>query len=172
LALGLGLIAEENGPAVGLAGEAHETIGETVIAILGAGDFGGTFAGELFAHGGERAIVGVERFVDTGGEEAGFEAGGAEHGLLGESHAFEGEEFLRVDGLIDGDEIGFELLDLVEVFEADDGEVRGGEAVLEGVLGGAGFAFGRLGSGGVSGVGAVGGEAFGRDGFWSARHFD
>jgi hypothetical protein len=55
--------------------------------------------------------------------------------------------------------------DFIQVFEADDGEVRGGEAVLEGVIGGAGFAFGSLGSGGVSGVGAVGGELFGRDYF-------
>jgi hypothetical protein len=32
--------------------------------------------------------------------------------------------------------------DFLEVFEADDGEVRGGEAVLAGVLGGAGLALG------------------------------
>ena len=34
-------------------------------------------------------------------EEAGFEAGGAEDGLLGEGDALEGEEFLGVDGVVE-----------------------------------------------------------------------
>ena len=39
VALGLRLIAEKQGPGIGLAGEAVETLGEAVVAILGAGDF-------------------------------------------------------------------------------------------------------------------------------------
>jgi hypothetical protein len=56
-----------------------------------------------------------------GREEAGFQAGGAEHGLLGEGHALHGEELLGVDGLIGGDEAGLEIGDFVEVFDAGDG---------------------------------------------------
>ena len=48
--------------------------------------------------------------------------------------------------------------DFLEVFEADDGEVRGGEAVLAGVLGGAGFAFGGARAGGMGRISAIGGE--------------
>jgi hypothetical protein len=92
--------------------------------------------------------VGVEGLVEAGGEEAGFEAGGAEDGLLGEGHAFEGEEFLGVDGVIGCD----------EVFETDDGEVGGGEAVFAGILGRAGLAFRGAGAGRIGGVGAIGGE--------------
>jgi len=82
--------------------------------------------------------VGVEGLVEAGGEEAGFEAGGAEDGLLGEGHAFEGEEFLGVDGVIGCDEVFAEVGDLIEVFEADYGEVVR-EAVFAGVLGRAVF---------------------------------
>jgi hypothetical protein len=92
--------------------------------------------------------VGVEGLVEAGGEEAGFEAGGAEDGLLGEGHAFEGEEFLGVDGVIGCD----------EVFEADDGEAGGGEAVFTGILGRAGLAFRGAGAGGIGSVGAIGDE--------------
>ena len=118
--------------------------------------------------GAKGVAVGVEGFVEAGGEEAGLEAGGAEHGLLGEGHALDGEEFLGVDGLVDGDEVGFEMGDFLEVFEADDGEGGGGEAVFAGVLGGAGLAFGGAGAGGLGGVGAIGGELFFGDG-WFGR---
>jgi hypothetical protein len=165
MALGLGLVAEEERPAVGLADEAEEAIGETVIAVLGASDVEIALAGEFLAHGSEGVVVGVESFVEGGGEEAGFQAGGTEDGLLGEGHALQGEEFLRVDGLVDGDEVACEVVDFVEVFEADDGEGRGGEAVLDGVLGGAGLALRGIGSGGLSGIGSVGSELFGGDGF-------
>ena len=49
---------------------------------------------------------------------------------MGEGDALEGEQFLVVDGLEDGDEVGLEVSDGVEVFEADDGEVGGSEAVF------------------------------------------
>jgi hypothetical protein len=141
-----------------------ETVGQGVVAILGAGDFDIPIAGECRTHGCERAIVGVEGFVEAIGEQAGLEAGGAEHRLLRESHALDGEQFLGVDGLVDGGEVGFEMGDFLEVFEPDDGEGGGGEAVRAGVAGGAGLAFRRAGAGALSGVGAIGGELFFREG--------
>ena len=115
-------------------------------------------------------IVGVEGFVEAGSEEAGLEAGGAKHGLLSEGHALEGDQLLGVYGQVDGEEIGLEEGDFLEVFEADDGEGGCGEAVLEGVAGGAGFALGSLGSGGLGGIGSIGGELRGGGGFVGAWH--
>ena len=112
----------------------------------------------------------VEGLVEAGGEEAGFEAGGAEEGLLGEGDAFDGEEFLGVDGPVGGDEVVPEVGDLIEVFEADDGEVGGGEAVFAGVLGGTGLALGGAGAGGVGGIGAIGGELLWGDGVLGVWH--
>jgi hypothetical protein len=166
LALGLSLVAEEERPGVGLGGEAEEAGGEEVVAVLGAGDFDIAIAGEGLVHGEEGLIVAdAEGFVEAGGEEAAFEAGGAEDGLLGEGHALQGEELLGVDGLVGGDEVGFEVSDFLKVFEADDAEGRRGEAVLDGVTGGAGLALGGFGAGGMGGVGAIGGEPFGGGGF-------
>ncbi len=87
--------------------------------------------------------LGVDGFVDAGGEEAGFEAGGAQDGVAGEGDALQGGEFFGVDGLVDGDEVGFDVGDLVEMFGADDDEFGGGEAVTAGILSRAGFAFGK-----------------------------
>jgi hypothetical protein len=56
---------------------------------------------------------------------------------LGEGDTLDGEELLGVDGLVDGDGVLAEAGDLVEIFEADDGEGGGGESVFAGVLGGA-----------------------------------
>jgi hypothetical protein len=98
------------------------------------------------------------------------EAFDAEEGLLGEGDALDGEEFLGVDGLVDGDGVFAEAGDLVEFLEADDGEGGGGESVLAGVLGGAGFAFGGAGSSGLGGVGAVGGESLIGDWLLGGRH--
>ena len=100
----------------------------------------------------------VKRHVETGGEQAGLETGGTQQSLLSEGHALQGEEFLGVDGLVDGGEVGGEMGDFVEIFETDDGEAGSGEAVGAGVLGGAGLAFRRARSGGAGGVGAIGGE--------------
>jgi hypothetical protein len=77
------------------------------------------------------------------------------------SRAFDGEEFLGVDGLVAGDEVGAEVGDGVDFLEANDGVVFGGEGVFAGVLGRAGFAFGGARSGGLGGVGAVGGDTVG-----------
>ena len=159
--LGLGLIAEENGPGWGVfPGVLGEALGEAEIAILGAGDF--EVVSEDF---GEELVngeaFGVHDLIEADGEEAVFEGGAAEQGLLGEGDAFDGEEFLGVDGPIAGDGVSPEVGDDVDFFEADDGEVLGGEGVLARVLGRAGFAFGGARSSGVLGVGAVGCGAVG-----------
>jgi hypothetical protein len=132
---------------------------EGVGAVLGLRDGDVAIADEVLGHADEEAAGGVEGFVEATGEETALEVGDAEHGLLGEGDALDGEQFLGVDGPVDGDEIGAEAGDLLEV-EANDGEVRGGEAVLAGVLGGAGLAFGGAGTGGMGRVGAIGGELF------------
>ncbi|HTX35266.1 MAG TPA: hypothetical protein VME43_09595 [Bryobacteraceae bacterium] len=87
--------------------------------------------------------IGIDGLVDTGGEEAGFEAGGAQDGVAGEGNALQGGEFLEVDWVVDGDEVGFDVGDFVEVLGADDDEIGGGEAMFPGVLGRAGFALGK-----------------------------
>lgn len=133
VALGLGLVAEGQGPTRGHLDLAQETVGQGVVAVLFAGGFdvavehGG-------GHGEQGEAAGVEGLVEATGEEAGFQAGGAEHGLLGQGHTFQGEEFLGVDGLVEGDEVGAEMVERLEVFEADDGEGGAGEAVPAGVL--------------------------------------
>jgi hypothetical protein len=108
--------------------------------------------------------VAIDRRIEAGGEEAGLEAGGAEHSLLRESHALEGEQFLGVDGLVDGGEVGSEMGDLVEVLKADDGESGGGEAVSAGIAGGTGLALGGARSSALGRVGAIGCELFFGDG--------
>jgi hypothetical protein len=102
----------------------------------------------------------VEGDVKAVGEQAGLEAGSAEHRLLREGHALDGEQFLGVDRLVDGGEVGFKMGDFLEVFEPDDGEGGGGEAVRAGVAGGSGLAFGRARAGAFGGVGTIGGELF------------
>ena len=84
-----------------------------------------------------------------GAELGGFRAAGA----LGAVEF--GEVFAAGAGLVDGAEFGEELRVEGGVFVAQDGVALDGEAVLAGVLGGGGFAFGSAGSGGVLGVGAI-----------------
>src|ERR1039458_3622323 len=102
--------------------------------------------------------------------EAGLEGGTTAKGLLGERDAFDGESLLGVEGLVGGGGFGIELGEGIEFFEADDGEVSGGEAEFAGILSGAGFAFGGGGAGGLGGVLAVGGGAFFGDGFGGLGH--
>ena len=72
----------------------------------------------------------------------------------------DGEEFLGVYGLVDAHEIVPEMGDLIDVFEPDDGEGGGGEAVFAGILGGADLAFWGTRSGRFGGIGAIGGDLF------------
>ncbi len=161
VAFGLELVAHGEGPTVGLANHAVETFAEEVVAVLGAGDFDIAIADEFGGHQDDGVAGGVEGLVEAGGEEAGFQSRGAEECLLGEGDAFDGEEFLGVDRLVEGDEVGAEALDFIEFFEADDGEGGGGEAVFAAVLGRAGLAFGGAWAGGFGGIGSIGGELFG-----------
>ncbi len=161
-ALALGLVAEEEGEGIGLRGDGVESAGECIGAVLGGGDF--DISDQVLVEGMVQEVIVADRFVEAGGEEAGFKGGGAEQGVLGQGDALDGEEFLRVDGLIGGDEVVLKAGNGVEFFEADDSELFGVEAVLAGVLGGAGLALGGAGSGGAGGVGAVGGDALGGGG--------
>jgi hypothetical protein len=170
VAFRLGLIAESQGPSVGLFHQVLEAFGQRVVVVLGGGDFDIPLTGEFWGHVDHRGDAGVEGLVEAGGEETGFEAGGAEDRLLGEGEALDGEEFLGVDGLVDGDEVGPEVGDLIEFFEPDDGEGGSGEAVFAAILRGAGLAFWRAGPGGLGGVGAIGVELFLGDGFLGSWH--
>ena len=160
-ALVLGLVAEEEFPGVVGDGHAFEALGEGEVAVLGLGDFDVAIADEVGGHGEEGLVAAAQSVIEAGGEEAAFEAGGAEEGLAADGHALEGEQFFGVDGFVGGDEVGAEVGDFVEVFQADDGKDGGGEAVLAGVLGGCGLALSGARTGGESGVGAVGSELFG-----------
>jgi hypothetical protein len=157
--LGLGLVAKEELPGIGLADHLAEALGEGEVAILGAGDV--DVFDEVVGHGTDGSIgITIDGEVEGASEEAGFQAGDAEEGLLGESDALDGEEFLGVDGVVDGDEVGFEVRDGAEFFEADDAEDGSGEAVFAGILGGAGLPFGGARAGRSGGIGAVGVELF------------
>ncbi len=116
---------------------------------------------EVEGHGTDGSIgITINGSVEGAGEEAGFQAGDAEEGLLGEGDALDGKEFLGVDGVVDGDEVGFEVRDGVEFLEADDAEDGAGEAVFAGILGGAGLPFGGARAGRSGGIGAVSGALF------------
>ena len=141
VALGLGLIADGQGPTVGLLDHPVESFAQEGVTVLGACDFDIPITGEFCVHEDHGVIGGVEGLVEAGGKEAGLEARGAEDCLLCEGDALDGEEFLGVDGLVDGNEVGPETVDFLEVFEADDGEGGGIEAVFAGILCGADLAF-------------------------------
>ena len=160
LALGLGLVAQEQGPGVGLLGGAVEAFAENEIAILDAGDFDVAIAGEFGGHQVHGFAFGVESLVEARSEEAGFEAGGADEGHLAGGDALDGEEFLGVDGAVEIKSVLAELVDFVELFKADDGEGVAGEAMFAGVEGGLHLAGGGTGAGGFLSVDAVSGVLF------------
>src|ERR1700688_1426973 len=118
-ALGDDLVTHEQRPGVGYfaGGHAVEAFGEGVGAVLGLRDGEIAIADEVLGHADEKAAGGVEGFVEASGEEAALEVGDAEHGLLGQSDALDGEQLLGVDGPVYGDQIGAEMGDLLEVFE-------------------------------------------------------
>ena len=158
-ALGLGLVAEEEFPALGMLGEVTEALGEGEVLFLGAGHLE---VGIAVGRVEEVCGFGVAGVVEAGGEHAAFEAGATQQVELGDGDALDGIEFLGVDGAVDVDEVGAELEDIVKAFEDGDGEVGGSEAVFAGVLGRSSFAFGGARTGGAEGVGAVRGNLFGR----------
>jgi hypothetical protein len=88
--------------AIALAGQTEEAIGQHVVAVLGQGDLDAL--GEILMERKSGRTIGLK----AGGEQAGFEARGAQHGLLAEGHLLKGEQFLGIDGLVDGDKVGAE----------------------------------------------------------------
>jgi hypothetical protein len=84
--------------------------------------------------------------------------GGAAHGKLRAGHAVEDFDLLGVDGLVAVEEVGSQFLELGGILDANDGEAGGGEAMLDGVLRRAGFAFRSAGAGTSGSVGAVDGN--------------
>jgi hypothetical protein len=111
-ALGPGLEAEEHIGTGGLPNENVEAEGEPVGPMLPEGD--------LYARG-EVGLMEDERdgachcLVEAVGEEAGFDPGHAEHGLLRESDALDGEVLLGVGGLVGVDGVGAEVGDFFGV---------------------------------------------------------
>jgi hypothetical protein len=97
-----------------------------------------------------------QTFFEGAGDEPGFETVAPEQGMLGQGYALDGEEFLRVDGLINGDEVGAELGDLVDILDADGGESFGLKAIFTGhanlfARGASGLARGMAGNAGNKG---------------------
>jgi hypothetical protein len=157
-ALGLGLVAEQEGESQGLAREhGAETAGEPVIVVLAYGEL--QAVGEIGLAEDEGLAIAVQGLFEAVGEEAGFHEGDAKHTVLGQGDAFDGEHFLGVDGLIEVDGVGAEVGYGCGVFGADHGIIAGVEGEFAAVLGGASFAFGGAGAGGTGGIGAIGGEA-------------
>jgi hypothetical protein len=157
VALDLVLVAEEEGPAVDAGADGVlEALGKEVVEGLDEDLIGVDSEALVQGHVGV-VVLGVEDGgVEVGGEEAGFEARDAEQVVLGEGDAFDGEEFLRVLGRVDVDEVVAEAVNGVAVFDFEDVEVGAREGVLAGVLGGSGLPFRGAGAGGFLGVGAVG----------------
>ena len=172
----LSLIAQEKGEGVGLAEEAVEAFGQAVAAILGGGDL--DVLDHVVMEQDEGPAIGVEDLVEAGGVEAALDAGADDERLLGQGHAFDGEKLLRIDGLVAGDKVGAEVVDGIELLEADNREIGAFEGVmafdweLRGGSFGGGVGFpghrrvlsrsavpcGREGSGGGTGVGLRGKE--------------
>ena len=100
-------------------------------------------------------VAKIEFRFDVGGEQSGFHADAALEAPLGDGDLLDedpGEGVFRPEVFVEGGgklSVGVFVL----VGEAD---LAGGEAVLEGVLGGAGLALGRFGSGGFLGVASIG----------------
>ena len=121
---------EEELAVVGLAVEAAEALVESKVTVLRDGNL--DVLNDFGIEEAERAAVGIEGLIEGGGVEAVCQAGATHEVLLGEGEAFEGEKLLRVGGLVIGDEIGAELGDDVEIFEANDGIGAGDEGMFAG----------------------------------------
>jgi hypothetical protein len=118
----LGLVAEEKFPGLGSGGEVEETLGEGEVLFLRAAhqEIG-------VAEGAVEEVEGLDLagLVEAGGEESAFEAGGAEEVLLGDGDTPDGEEFLGIHGLVEGEEVGAEFDDIFETLKDGDGEIIG-----------------------------------------------
>jgi hypothetical protein len=155
---GLGLVAEKNGDDVGLPVQAADTLA----GPIGAGLLGGDF--EVMGDVGVFEDIGLggalHGFFEAVGEEAGLESGEPEDGEVGEGDTIDGEALLGSDGTEGGGGVGAEVGDELGVFNANDGILGGVEGGLAGVLGSAGFPFGRARAGGFLCIEAIGDAAF------------
>jgi hypothetical protein len=124
----LRLIAEEEREGIGLAEEAAEAFGQAVAAILGGGDL--DVVDHVVMEKDEGPAIGVEDLVEAGGIEAALNAGADDERLLGEGHALDGEKLLRIDGPVARNEVGAEVVDGIELLDADDREVGAFEGVI------------------------------------------
>jgi hypothetical protein len=168
LALGLGRIAQAQGQGVGLGGAVLKSSSQQEVVFLCQREFGVVEESRPYLDNGR--IGESETLVETGGQEAGFQAGNAEYGVLGEGDALDGEEFLGIGGLVELDEVGAKVGDVIGVLDTEDGVSGGGEAVFAGVLSGTALAFGCARAGGTGGVGAIGCELLGGNGVLGVRH--
>ena len=131
LAIGIDLITDEKSPDVRIERHLAHSFAGGVVAILRAGDFDIAIADHVFTHGTKGPAGILDGVIESGGEEAGFEAIAAQDGLLTECEALDCEEFLGVGGTVTGDGVGFEIRDLIEFFEAHDGEGSTAEGVFD-----------------------------------------
>jgi hypothetical protein len=67
VAFRLGLIAQHQGPTVGLAGAAAKTFAQQIVAVLGASDFDIPITGEFFVHQDHGVSGGVEGLAEARG---------------------------------------------------------------------------------------------------------
>jgi len=149
-----------------------ESLGEGIVAVLFASDLDVAIARQFRRHGEDGLAGAIKDLVEARGEEPRFQTSGAEHGLLGQSDALDGEEFLSIDWLIDGNEVGLQVIDFIQVFETDNGEYGASEIVFaapwrtESRLFRSGLA-GNSGRRGRGGPGSFFGNGFGRQGLAS-----
>src|ERR1035438_3485848 len=160
VALGLGLVTQEESPGMRLLSQAVKTPGDGEIVVLAEGDRALAQAGHLLVQGVDGLAVGSESLVEASGEEAGFETRGADEGQLAEGDAFDGPELLGVGGVVEVEKVVAEVDDLIGVFEMGDSEDGAGEAMFAGVLSGLGLAGGGTGAGGLLRVDAIGCDLF------------
>jgi hypothetical protein len=131
LTLGVGLITHQNTPDVRFLHHDAEAFAQGEVAVLRTGDFNIAIARELLVHEADGAAIALEAVIEGGGEEARFETVAAQHLLLAESDAFDGPEFLGIDGAITGDSVGFEIADFGDLLKAHNGEGGAAENVFD-----------------------------------------
>jgi hypothetical protein len=127
-ALGLGLVTDDEEKAGGFAGKAVKAFGEPIGAVLAGGD--GDSVGDFRVLEDQGSAGAFGGFVQAGDEESGFESGAAKERQLGESDSLDSEEFLGIDGPIEGNEVVAEAGDGFGGFEPDDGVIFGVEDVF------------------------------------------
>ena len=162
LALGLGLVAEEENELAVLLADAAHTQCQAVIVALALGQLG--FLLELRGNLGPAGVALVQHLE----EHAGFERIQPINADASQDDLIDAKLLHVVGGMVEAGEFGLELGESLGAFGVAGGEALGAESVLEGVAGGVLFAAGGAGAGGFGGVGAVGGEPGLADGF--VRH--